>query len=204
MDEYQMEFSTGFGESFKDCPACGKEMIAGHSECFSCGVVVDRFKTRELMTQTHDAIGGIDHLTPIDLKKLDKKWKQVVVNYHDQKGHQDFIGLCQQNGALPFAVYHYSKMLEIDKEDDIAQLMRRQALTRLSVPMTPSGESTLDQKPVFSAVDIMIKWAIWIGIIMCTSCIVAGLMIPNSRNLVGLGVAALTLFIALSIYRRRS
>ena len=48
MDEYQMEFSTGFGESFKDCPACGKEMVAGHSECFSCGVVVDRFRQSQL------------------------------------------------------------------------------------------------------------------------------------------------------------
>ncbi len=202
MDEYQMEFSTGFGESFKDCPACGKEMVAGHSECFSCGVVVDRFKTRELMSQTHESIGGIDHLSPIDLKKLDKKWKQVVVNYHDQKGHQEFIRLCQTNGALPFAVYHYTKMLEIDKEDDIAQIMRRQSLSRLTVNMTTAGDPAIHQKPVFTAVDILIKWANWIGIILSTSCIMAGLLIPNSRNLVGLGVAALTLFISLLIYRR--
>ena len=202
MDEYQLEFSTGFGESFKDCPACGKEMIAGHSECFSCGVVVDRFKTRELLTNNHESIGGIDHLTPIDLKKMDKKWKQVVVNYHDQKGHQDFIKLCQENGALPFAVYHYTKMLEIDKEDDIAQLMRRQALSRLTVNITTTGETTLVQKHAFTAIDIMIKWANWIGIILSTSCIMAGLLLPNSRNLVGLGVAGLTLFIAMLLYRR--
>jgi hypothetical protein len=202
MDEYQMEFSTGFGESFKDCPACGKEMVAGHSECFSCGTVIDRFQTRKLLQQSHESIGGIDHLTSIDLKKLDKKWKQVVVNYHDQKGHHDFIQMCQDNGALPFAVFHYSKMLEIDKEDDIAQIMRRQTLSRLTVMTEPSGEPQLDRKPVLQAVEVMIKWANWIGILLSTSCVTAGLMIPNSRNLVGLGVAALTLFVSLLIYRR--
>ena len=203
MDEYQLEFATGFGESFKDCPACGKEMIAGHSECLSCGVVVDRFQAKQQLTQTHESIGGIDHLTPIDIKKLDRKWKQVVVNYHDQNGHEDFIKSCQANGALPFAVYHYTKMLEIDKEDDIAQIMRRQALSRLAVNMQPSGESTLDEKPVFRTIDILIKWANWLGIFMSSFCVMAGILIPNSRNLVGLGVAALTLFIALYLYRRK-
>ena len=95
-------------------------------------------------------------------------------------------------------------MLEIDKEDDIAHLMRRQVLSRLSINMTPSTESTLDQEPVFTAVDIMIKWANWLGIFLSTTCITAGMLLPNSRNLVGLGVAALTLFIALLMYRRRS
>ena len=200
MDEYQMEFSTGFGESFKDCPACGKEMVAGHSECFNCGVVVDRFQDRVNNTATKEAIGGIDHLTPIDIKKLDKKWKQVVVNYHDQKGHDEFIDLCQKNGALPFAVYHYTKMLEIDKEDDIAQVMRRQTLSRLTVTFnTRTGSKTVEE---FKPVDILIKWANWVGIFMSTTCVVAGMLIPNARNLSGLGVASLTLFIALLLYRR--
>lgn len=202
MDEYQMEFATGFGESFKDCPACGKEMVSGHSECFSCGVVVDRFNAKSNLINTHEAIGGIDHLTPIDLKKLDKKWKQVVINYHDQNGHHDFIKICQDNGALPFAVYHYTKMLEIDKEDDIAQLMRRQALSRLSVSMTTSGTKVEDSKPVYRAVDIFIKWINWLGLFLSSACITAGVLIPNARNLVGLGVAALTIFIALLLYRR--
>ena len=126
------------------------------------------------------------------------------MNYHDQNGHHEFIKMCQEVGALPFAVYHYTKMLEIDKEDDIAQIMRRQALSRLSFNMTPSGESTLNNEPEFSAVDILIKWANWIGIFLSTTCVMAGMLIPNARNLVGLGVAALTLFIALLMYRRRT
>ena len=85
------------------------------------------------LRQTKESIGGIDHLTSIDLKKLHRKWKQVVVDYSNQEGHQEFIKLCQENGALPFAIYRYNKMLEIDKEDELAPLMARQALSRLSL-----------------------------------------------------------------------
>jgi ribosomal protein S27AE len=202
MDEYQLEFSTGFGESFKDCPACGKEMIAGHNECYSCGTVVDRFQAKKNLLDTKETIGGIEHLTPIIIKKLDRQWKQVVVNYHDRKGHDHFIELCRENTALPFAIYHYSKMLEIDKEDDIAQIMRRQALSLLTIPVETQkqgGESEFS----LTALDIFVRWALWVGLVLSVSCIVAGLFIPDTRNLVGLGVASLTLFMACAIYRRR-
>ncbi len=200
MDEYQLEFSTGFGESFKDCPACGKEMIAGHSECFNCGVVVDRFQNRVSETSRKENIGGIDHLTPIDIKKLDRKWKQVIVNYHDHQGHMEFLNVCQETGALPFAVYHYSKMVEIDKEDDIAHLMRKQALSRLTVQI--ETVPTVDNEINITPLDIMIKWATWVGLFMSTACVVAGLLIPQARNLVGLGAAFMVLFFALLLYRR--
>lgn len=200
MDEYQMEFATGFGESYLNCPACGKEMISGHSECFSCGVVVDRFQDRLNTQKTKSDIGGIDHLSSHDLKRLDKRWKQVVVNYHDQKNHQDFISFCQKNRALPFASYHYSKMLEIDKADDIAIVMRRQVLTLLSVPFEtlPTSENKKD----FYRVDIFLKWFNWVGLVLSASCVVAGLLMPQARNLIGLGAAVLCLFVALYYYRR--
>jgi len=200
MDEYQMEFATGFGESYQNCPACAKEMVSGHNECFSCGVVVDRFQDRMNLTATKQSIGGIDHLTAIDIKKLDKKWKQVVVNYHDQNGHQDFISHCQKNGALPFAVHHYSLMLEIDKEDDIAQVMRRQSLSRLTVAMTTAESQPTE--PLALRIDTFIKWSNWMGLFLSSVCITAGILIPTARNLIGLGVAFLTLFVALYLYRR--
>ena len=200
MDEYQMEFAAGFGESYQNCPACGKEMVAGHSECFSCGVVVDRFQDRMSTNQIQNKIGGIDHLTSLDLKRLDKKWKQVVVNYHDQEGHHDFIGHCQKKGALPFAIHHYSRMLEIDKEDDIADSMRRQALTRLTFA-TEVVESP-SVPPVMRRLDRFARLAIGIGIFLSSLAIVTGALNPDMRNLIGLGVSFLALFLALSIYRR--
>jgi hypothetical protein len=201
MDEYQLEFATGFGESYQHCPACSKELISGHSECYFCGLIISRYEDNQEFIQTKASIGGIEHLTKIDVAKLDKKWKQVVVNYHDQKNHQNFIKSCQSLGAIPFAVYHYTKMLEIDKDDDIAQIMRRQALSRLVVNFENVKELKT-QIPTFTKIFILIKWFNWIGLFLSTSCIVAGLIMPDAKNLVGLGVAFFALFIALTIYRR--
>lgn len=200
MDGYQMELASGFGESYQNCPACSREMIEGHNECFSCGVIVSRFHEKQNLKNSKEAVGGIDHLTGSDIKRLDKAWKQVVVNYHDQESHYKFIKTCQSQGAIPFAVYHYSKMLEIDKEDDIAALMRRQALSRLSVRFEISTHK--DSKPILSKTHTFLKWFNWMGLFLSSGCIVAGIIMPGAKNLVGLGVAFLTLFVALQIYRR--
>ncbi len=200
MDEYQMEFATGFGESYQNCPACGKEMVAGHSECFSCGVVVQKFEDRTKLNSTKQAIGGIDHLTDLDIKKLDKKWKQVVVNYNDQDEHQNFIKVCQENGALPFAVHHYSRMLEIDREDDIAEVMRKQALSRLTIQAlpAPSNDSAIKELPI----DFITKTILWGALFVSLSLILVGFFNPAARNLIGLGFSFMLMFIALLLYRR--
>lgn len=200
MDEYQMEFATGFGESYLNCPACNKEMVAGSSECLSCGVIVQRFEDRARINATKQSIGGIDHLTQLDIKKLDKKWKQVVVNYNDQKEHQSFMNLCQENGALPFAVHHYTRMLEIDREDDIAEVMRRQALSRLTVQALPikAHDPALVKLPI----DLITKTILWGALLISISLIAVGFFNPGARNLIGLGFSFFVMFIALVLYRR--
>lgn len=201
MDEYQMEFATGFGESYQHCPACGKEMIPDHQECFACGVVVGRFEERSQLLKTHSEVGGVDHLTSLDIKVLDRKWKQVVVNYFDQAEHMAFIRLCQKHAALPFAVHHYSEVLKINADDDVALTMRNRALSCLSVtfevdklPKTPSL--------VIKGFQEALKWLNWVGLFFSSFCIVAGLSMPDAKNLIGLGVTFLTLFVALYIYRK--
>mgnify|MGYP003683199283 CR=1 FL=1 len=202
MDEYQLEFATELGESYLNCPACNKEMIAGHSECFSCGVIVQRFKSTQSLRKTKDIVGGIEHLSQEDFKRLDKAWKKVVVNYHDKATHENFLKQCYEHRALPFAIHHYSKMLEIDKEDDIADLMRRQALSTVSIgfenKVSDIGESKVETRGL-----PFLKWVNWAGLFFSSFCIVTGLATPGARNLVGLGASFLVLFIALSIYRRR-
>ena len=201
MDEYQLEFATGLGESYLNCPACGKEMVAGHSECFSCGVIVNRFKSVQTLRSAKEAVGGIDHLSQEEFRRLDRNWKKVIVNYHDQNSHKEFIQLCYEHRALPFAVHHYSGMLEIDKDDDIAFTMRRQALSLIAVGFE---HETVDKevKPEAKGFPFL-KWINWVGLFFSTFCIVTGLATPGAKNLVGLGASFLVLFIALSIYRHR-
>jgi hypothetical protein len=201
MDEYQLEFATGFGESYLNCPACGKEMIPNHDECFSCGVVVKRYKERVELQKSHEEIGGISHLTAPEIKALDRKWKQVVVNYFDQSEHMGFIRLCQKQGALPFAIHQYSQILKVNKEDDIAQLMQRRAMSCLSVHFETVDKVDIPQV-IGRGLQLAVKWVNWLGLFFSSFCIVAGLSQPDAKNLIGLGVTFLTLFIAMYIYRK--
>ena len=190
MDEYRFEAGSVRAPQTEDCPACGREIISGHSECYSCGIVISHFVERNGIEKTKSEIGGIDHLGRIDLQKLEKMWKQVVVNYHDQQTHHDFLKFCQSKSAIPFAVYQYSKILEIDKDDDIAPVMRRQALSRLTQNFTvvPSAKEKL-----FAQTQRLIRWTSVVGFLVGFAFVSNGLVDPSSRNLIGLGVAIMSL-----------
>ncbi len=201
MDEYQMEFETDFGQSYHNCPACGKELVVDKDECFSCGVVVSRLKDRLYQRKNQDQIGGIEHLSVGELKQLDRRWKQVVVNYHDQNAHHDFISYCQRIGALPFAVHHYTKMLDIDKEDDIAELMRKQALSRLTFQFA-TAQNTQKPEEIVPRAFTFLKWIGALLLFLGAAFIVIGLLTPNAKNLVGLGAALCSLAVMTFLYRR--
>lgn len=202
MDEYQMEFVTGLGESYQNCPACGKEMIPEHDECFACGVVVGRYQERLKYTTTRSEVGGIEHLDNHQLKDLDKKWKQVVLNYHDSSEHMTFIQLCQKKKALPFAIHQYTELLKINPEDDIASVMRRRALSFLSVNFVTDKLPTKQGIDLSLGLALALKWINWLGFLFSSACIVVGLTVPDARNLIGLGAAFLSLFVALFVYRK--
>jgi len=201
MDEYQMEFETDLGQSYHNCPACGKELAVKKDECFSCGVVFSKVKDRIYQQTTHDQIGGIDHLSVGELKQLDRRWKQVVVNYHDQTAHHDFINYCQRCGSLPFAVYHYTKMLDIDKEDDIAEIMRKQSLSRLTFQFATAVDSKKTKETIPRAFAIL-KLIAALLLFMGTAFILVGFFTPNAKNLVGLGAALSSVAMATFLYRR--
>ena len=118
----------------EDCPSCGVELVPKQKECFSCGVVFASFAKFQFEKIIKQKVGGIDHLTQGTLQQLDLLWKKIVVNYHDQESHQAFLRRCFVESAIPFAVHCYTRMLDIDKEDDLAITMRRQALQMLALP----------------------------------------------------------------------
>ena len=182
------------------CPSCNREVVKDQAECFSCGIVFSSYDKFQFEKDMKAKVGGIDHLSVTNIKTLEKMWKKVVVNYHDKVEHQSFLQHCFKEKALPYAVHFYSRMLEIDAHDDIASLMRRQALsmitTSLSTLETVEGESEFQRKtPVM-------KWAITMGICCSLACIVVGLFSPIARNLIGLGASFLAIFTFLYYYRR--
>ncbi|MCB0377676.1 MAG: hypothetical protein KDD33_04225 [Bdellovibrionales bacterium] len=202
MDEYQIEFEVNSPETPAPCPACGKEMLIGHKECYSCGVIVERFNSIQHERGVKEKVGGIDHLTLEHIKQLEHQWKKLVVNYHDQKAHEEFLGYCFKRQALPYAVHCYSRMMDIDGDDDIASMMRRRAFTMISAPI--EGTATPEKKSIVDSRFPFLKWVNWIGIFFSSFCMVSGMMIPQARNLIGLGASFLVIFIALYIFRRKN
>ena len=84
--------------------------------------------------------------------------------------------------------------------DDIAQIMRRQALSRLSVHIEAVPEPKFE---VFERIENLLRLTAFVGMVLSFLCILTGAFNPAARNLIGLGVAFLCLSIALYIFRRR-
>lgn len=201
MDEYQLEFAADIGYLHKNCPACGKEMVPQHQECLACGVVVGRFEKRTEYLRLKSEIPGLHHLNPQQMTELEQKWRLVVVNYHDQLEHMAFIRLCQKHEALLFAIHHYGEILRMHRDDDIALMMQKRALSFLQSQAQTVKEPRIGGQ-VRRGVQTLIKWFNWIGLFVSSFCVVVGLSVPDQKNLIGLGVTLLVLFTSLSIYRR--
>lgn len=202
MDEYQLEFANGLGESYQNCPACGKEMIPEHDECFACGVVIGHYQERLKLSTTRNEVGGIDHLENHELKTLDKKWRQVVLNYNDSAQHMSFIQHCHEIKALPFAVHQYTQLIQLSADDDIAITMRNRTLSLISVGFVSSPEGGRPSLVMSQGLKFALKWVNIMGFLFSSACVVVGLTVPDAKNMIGLGVAFLMLFVALSIYRK--
>ena len=187
-------------EQIGNCPSCGQEVAQKQAECFSCGIVFSSYAKFQFDKQLKEKVGGIDHLSVTNIKALERAWKQVVVNYHDKNEHQNFLQKCFKEKALPYAVHFYSRMLEIDVDDDIAQMMRRQALSMMTTSLS-YGESEGVSSEFQKKTPVM-KWSIYIGLCLSLICVSAGLFLPNARNLIGLGVSFLAIFGFLYFYRR--
>ena len=201
MEENQIEFQIE--EENSTCPACGTEMIIDQKECYSCGIVLNPYEKVQFERNLKESIGGLDHLNADKFKALDLLWKKLVVNYHDTQAHHNFMRKCFAEKALPYAVHCYTRMLEIDSEDDIANLMRRQALSMVSVNyQKEKGDSPGAGTEVVERYPIL-KWINWVGLFSSSFCIVAGMLTPGAQNLIGLGFSFLIIFLGLYIFRTR-
>lgn len=183
-----------------DCPSCGHEVVKDQTECFSCGIVFSSYDKFQFEKDMKAKIGGIDHLSVTNIKTLEKMWKKVVVNYHDKVEHQSFLQHCFKEKALPYAVHFYSRMLEIDAHDDIANLMRRQALSMITTSLSHGDRSA--ERSEFQRKTPVMKWVIYIGLCLSLTCITIGLFSPGARNLIGLGASFLAIFTFLYYYRK--
>lgn len=168
----------------KICDNCGKEIPAVSEKCSLCGVEFERWVKFKLKNK----IGGLNHLIDSDWAELDRFWKKVTHGYNDKETHHAFLNLCYSKKALNYAIYRYGEILKINSQDDIAQVMKRQALTI-------ARDQLLQVKPKLNSEKLTVSFPRWpkyvslFGLFSGAMLTVMGSIHIPLAEFVGLGIA---------------
>jgi hypothetical protein len=117
-----------FLDEMVSCPSCLEILEGDRETCKACGVVIAQFKRVALEKRLKHTVAGLYHLSSTDCETLEKAWQKVESVYHDTELHNQFIHLCYRYKSMPFAAKKYGNQLEINPQDDIAELMKRRVL----------------------------------------------------------------------------
>jgi hypothetical protein len=134
--------------SHENCPSCLEFLPVEAAECPSCNIVVAQFNRMALERRTKVTIAGLTHLTSVQCEDLDKAWRKVESVYHDSEIHHQFLHLCYQFKAVPYAVKKYSERLEKSYLDDTADMMRKSAVVLLQESLVVRPAAVLDRPAI--------------------------------------------------------
>ena len=153
------------------CPKCKFDNPVGSKECGKCEVVFEKLFNPEIKTKVPAS------------KLLKQKWDDIKLNYENPSLHFEFIASCEFENNLQYASFVYGKILEAIPNEEIAEKMRKHIVERLNVKM-------LSQKSKFNSKRRKFPF-IWLVVTVCMGLIIFGYLLPEYRNLVGLGVSML-------------
>lgn len=172
------------------CPKCSEPYAAGQMECQSCGVLFKKFIERARLP-----LSSIN--TPREVRVA---WDEAIENYEDFQKHQNFIRVCQTQDCLEYAFQQYHQILQVNPSDEIALRAQKElsalALTIAEVRTVPKAgrQLSMPRFPKLRLVNFLF--------LLCGIVIAMGFLMPEARNLVGFGSAALFMFLALRFYFR--
>lgn len=186
-----------WGDQVKICSKCGNQNAFDASECSQCQVVFE--KLRDLPTL------GSARFSP----KLIKAWTQLIHDFAIETAHLDFIKLCEMEGALSFAELRYKQYLEVQSFDETAQAHLELVRMRQNLEAQKKPEKAIVSKDLFRRMFEKIEpetvdWKklatrlspLFFGLLL----VVFGFTLGQFRNLVGVGVAFLILWVGFSLY----
>lgn len=102
------------------CPKCSAVRFESQKECFTCGLVFKKYEDHKAEREWKEKVGGIDHLSLLEIRKLRSQWRVLVTQYDKVELHDSFIRKCMEVGAIPFASWSYQKILNLNPDDLIA------------------------------------------------------------------------------------
>ncbi len=177
------------------CPKCGEGYAAGDSECVKCGVVFLKIKESSRPVAS-------DIAASVEVREF---WDAVLNDYENFERHQAFINAAFADRSLTYAAQHYSRILEVCPQDDIAQRAQKEvsalAFARFESQIVKNGPT---KKSFFSDLDISFRQFRFttLLLVMCAIVITMGFILPHQRNLVGVGTAVMFFILALRFYFR--
>lgn len=167
----------------RTCPKCG--YLNGHTEtdCKKCRVVFSKYNSKDLN----------EPKAPQHIKEM---WLAAARNYNDMEMHMLFVKKCRQHMCLDFAMYKYKKILNVNKNEEIATKMKKQIKALATI-------NAVQEKREIPKMDFAMRC--FFGAIVFMSCILIlmGTFIPGAKNLIGFGAAVLMVTVASFLYRRR-
>lgn len=176
------------------CPKCGTRNAISAAECKTCGIVFA--KAKSLFRQEKPENEGITgEISLAGRRELAELWENVMANYEDQERHDRFVRACYEAHCLPYASHKYSRILSASPNEEIAKAMRKRIIALASHKFETRGE-----KPSFK---IRMPGLNSLVLILGSTTMAMGLMLPGFQNLTGLGLSAVLLAIGVRFFIRR-
>ncbi len=169
-------------KSLRECPKCGCENPLMEKVCRSCGIVVQHYL---------DAMADLRAGFKVS-RRLSHLWKTVLEDFESLDKHNSFIGQCEREKRLDYALYKYSKILDSCPQDEVSRQKKDEVWARFNA--TPVARHTTTSGWV-----ARVGWSGWL-ILFALGLILAGYWLPAGRNLVGLGAALTFLAVTLRFY----
>lgn len=186
---FQKAASLDFNENhFKKCPKCDHVNPKHVEECVKCHVIFSRLEGLNFETRA----GALPSLL--------RMWQELLSDYDNLTKHVAFVNRCEDLQAIPFALKKYKSLKEAQPHDELAKKMAHQVLLK-SLGLTADRVAEASKiKFLFSKVNWprLVKLApLVFGLVL----VVFGLMSHPLRNLVGIGVALISLTVGLRFFK---
>lgn len=175
----EMDFKVEASSKVTNCPKCGSVSAAGAKECYSCGVIFERYQL------AHSEGEWAVH------PSLVRRWRELVIDFDNAQKHEDFIQECHSLNSLPFARKKYVEMKALlGQDNDCDRYIKRvdgvaRHLSTKSEFVLGAKES--QQKP--ATISNLRKTLISIPFVISFILIVIGTAGAHQRNLIGLGIS---------------
>jgi hypothetical protein len=173
-------------DRIKACPKCKALNPLLVAECQSCGVLFGKIEY-----QQSAILGG--QATP----SLAKDWEAVLTHPQNSLGHQKFLEACEHQGAYDYALDRYEKLTE---------LCGFRAVLPYSYQLYQGLKRDVSAVAwISNQVEKLYVWPYWGKIIkgiplgFAAISILVGFLEPAIRNLVGIGVSVIFLWVALFV-----